>query len=397
MNVSRCRTSAAALSVALAWARVASAEPPIWEDRSRLVLAFADEDAVALSFETLGLSFPFAGCVYEHASTLWISPRGFVSFDGVADRGCCDPSAERLVTDPFPRIAPSWTSAAASSVAVGWFDEGGSPDSERIAITWRDRASRSLAQLQLFSSGAIVFAYPNLGSRVLPSEILIGVSPGGGASDPGSTDFATAMPLSTGALPTIYERMPAGAVFDLSDTNVVLEPEGRGGFHVADVECGRGTVGAGAGRIRDVLTVNGDGGLPVTRRVDVAADEPMTLALGDPASPRARYVLWMWIVPDFHPTELRVRGERIGCLVNPSPLNAGQPQPLRSLLGRDVPAAAIGGSSSAHGPARAPFVEVRAAGVRLPWFVLQGVIDDPGAANGLGVSVTNAVVVRRNE
>ncbi|MBI1850673.1 MAG: hypothetical protein HYR85_10055 [Planctomycetes bacterium] len=378
---------------------VARAEPPIWESRSQITLEFVNGDPVEVSFESLGLSFPFGGCTYQHGSSMWISPRGFVTLDGNGERECCDPTPAHLVTDPFPRIAPLWSTAFASAATIGRFDEGGPADSDRIAITWRvgaEPSGRAIAQLELFSSGAIVFGYENLDAGEFAADVLIGLSPGGGSFDPESTDYSAVMPFSSGAQPTVYEFMPSAgrSAFDLSDANLVFEPNGRGGFHVADVECGRGTVNAGAGSIRDVLFVNGSSGLPVSRRVTAAGDAPLVLTLRHPSGPPAHYVLWMWATAGFHPAELRVGDDRIGCLANPSPLNAGEPQPLRCLAGRGVPAAASRNVPRLEGPEFAPLRVTFGGGAPRPTrFIVQGVIQDPGASNTLGFSVTNAVQV----
>jgi hypothetical protein len=63
---------------------------------------------------------------------------------------------------------------------------------------------------------------------------LIGVSPGGGAADPGSTDFTAAIPFNSGSDPTIYEFFPdAGPpLVDVDNTNIVFTPNGSGGFAI---------------------------------------------------------------------------------------------------------------------------------------------------------------------
>jgi hypothetical protein len=159
---------------------------------------------------------------------------------------------------------------------------------------------------------------------------------------------------------------------------------------------GGGAVDLGSGSPADVLFVNfSSGGLFGT--VSVPVGSPLTFSLVDaPAGPtRTSYVLWVWPgFPDLG-SNLGIEGELLGRTVNPTPFHASQGrQPILCLVGANVPGAACAGVISRSGPARVPWT-IRRPGLSRPAvFTLQGVVRDNGAANALGASVTNAVVLR---
>ncbi|MBI3844559.1 MAG: hypothetical protein HY292_07940 [Planctomycetes bacterium] len=164
------------------------------------------------------------------------------------------------------------------------------------------------------------------------------------------------------------------------------------------IECLAGTVGTGAGPAADVLFVNGSAGDPVTRVVDVALSAPITVALSAaPGGPNpAHYVAYRWQGPPSNSTVLVVGGQTLGCTANPTPLNPGlTPQPFRCLRGAGVPASICGSVTEFSGaPARAPWTRTRPQGfASTVTFTLQGILEDGAAANSLGYSVTNAVVI----
>jgi hypothetical protein len=155
--------------------------------------------------------------------------------------------------------------------------------------------------------------------------------------------------------------------------------------------CEDGTVNSGVGAVRDVLFVNDQ-----PRLASVAIGEPVTLALdAPPAGPSApRFGLFVWLGCAWHPTDFTANGSVLGCTVNPTPKNpALHPQPFRCMLG-GLPAALCGNVQALPGPARAPFASRRSAGFpHVLDLTIQAVIEDAGAANSAGYSVTNAVIL----
>ncbi|MBI1851028.1 MAG: hypothetical protein HYR85_11860, partial [Planctomycetes bacterium] len=382
--------------------------PPIWEPNYGAPLALTDDSTFDTTFGFLNsFSFPFAGTTYSGAAILSIASNGFVSLGGSNGNGCCNGLPSDLVNQ-FPRIAPLWVDlnpSVAGQVYLNVFNDWGTPDADRIVITWDtvffSTREAAVAQLQMLSNGTIVFGYKCSNVGNLNRDVLIGVSPGNGVADPGSTTYRTSIPFSTGAQPTIYQFYPGASgpiAIDFDQTNIVFEPLTTGGFHVAHEECGRGTVNAGAGTITDVLRLNGSIGSPISRVVDVAQNNAISVSLSTaPNGPvvNSRYVLWAWPGSTIHPTELTSGGQRLGCLVNPSPLNVGRmPQPFRCLMASGMPAAVCQNVTTLNSPHFAPFTVVKPTGFNHPIRVLlQAVLRDSRAANTLGYSVTNAITL----
>lgn len=160
-------------------------------------------------------------------------------------------------------------------------------------------------------------------------------------------------------------------------------------------DCGAGRVNLASGSAQEVLQVDGDPGVPGCREVNVSVGVGFTFSCdasnGGPAA--GRYILWGWVGQPQTPTEVTGGGNSVGCLANPIPLTGGSPQPFRCLNG-GMPLALCGPVPSVPAPSRVPFSVVRAAGIGVPLTVtLQGIVEDDGAANPLGFSTTNMVVL----
>jgi hypothetical protein len=146
----------------------------------------------------------------------------------------------------------------------------------------------------------------------------------------------------------------------------------------------------------DVLFVNGtSGGSNRTVTVDPGMDITVTLDSSDPMGCpiSGTYVLWVWPGLPQSPADLVV-GDRIGCLVNPTPLQLGSPQPIRCLRGQGVPNAVCRNVQEVNAPALAPWSVTKRGGFINPiTLTLQGVVRDPRATNPVGFSITNAVTL----
>jgi hypothetical protein len=241
------------LALALGLASAAAlAQPAIWEAEFGTTLpgqALDNADNLTVNLSFGSLAFPFAGAVYTGADVLNISSNGFLSLGGNNGAGCCDGDPAALVGGTFPRIAPFWTDlnpgpGGGGDVYLNTFNDDADPEIDRLVITFvsgfRDCANNACsmqAQVQLLEDGTIIFGYNGIDQTPSQdSDILVGVSPGGGLMDPGPTDFSTSLPLASGAQPTVYQlfaSVPPPA-FDLDDTNLVFTPNGMGGFDVDD-------------------------------------------------------------------------------------------------------------------------------------------------------------------
>jgi hypothetical protein len=113
----------------------------------------------------------------------------------------------------------------------------------RAVVTWNQvqefaRASNNTFQMQLLSNGQIIFVYNT--ADVIRHGILVGVSPGGGASDPGPVHFTSlTTPLNTGTQGTVYETFDNGSSvpvnpFNLAGRSITFTPNGQGGWLVVD-------------------------------------------------------------------------------------------------------------------------------------------------------------------
>ncbi len=130
--------------------------------------------------------------------------------------------------------------------------------------------------------------------------------------------------------------------------------------------------------------------------VVVGVGDPVTVQMDAPtAGPvQAKYVLWVWPVGPTAPTFLNVGQTVLGYLANPVPLTGGGPQPFRCVRG-GLPNVVCSGVTQVNGPALAPWSLTKNSGIAQPvTFTLQGLIEDQGANNQFGFSVTNAIVLK---
>ncbi|MBI1849622.1 MAG: DUF3466 family protein [Planctomycetes bacterium] len=157
-----------------------------------------------------------------------------------------------------------------------------------------------------------------------------------------------------------------------------------------------GNVNAAAGLVSDVLALNGSTGTPIERRVEVAPSTALRLSmLAPPSNPGgpAPFVLYAWLGEPSATTARRLpRG--LGYSSLPTPLSAGEPQPL-GIANNVGHAARLGVENWPHAPtSAAPVVVLRLSrGLRqTATFYVQGIVIDAAAPNGLA-AVTNGIVV----
>jgi hypothetical protein len=239
------------LGIAIVHTAAVFAQPPVWEEQTGATLPGQaldniDNGTVNLTFGSM--SFPFAGRTYTGNDILNISSNGFISLGGDNGAGCCDGDPTVLVQGDFARIAPFWTDLNPRGVGGGGdifiktFNDDNDPAIDRIVITFAtgfsdcaNNACSALVQVQLLEDGTIIFGYNGIVQTVSQtSDILIGLSPGNGAADPGNTVFSTDVPFDSAMEPTIYQLFSPPQDFDLDNTNLVFTPNGMGGFNVDD-------------------------------------------------------------------------------------------------------------------------------------------------------------------
>jgi hypothetical protein len=236
-------------SVALmAVAPAAMAAPSIWESDFGSVIVTGDDLSTT---GNLGFAFPFLGSSY---SSFEASTNGFLSFGGLNGSDCCNGNVTEFLSE-------------SARIAANWFDVVGpvylnTAVAGRAVFTWDgyefSTPSKTLTfQAQLFENGNITFGYTGQNFDA-DHDILIGVTGGNGAADPGSTNFAGLANYSTGSVGTIYQfiQRPGGGgggggggegcetdcpdvasalnigVPGLQDANIFLRPNGQGGWFV---------------------------------------------------------------------------------------------------------------------------------------------------------------------
>jgi hypothetical protein len=225
------------------------------------------------------MSFPFDGITYTGTigptSILAISSNGFISLGGDNGTGCigsdCSGDPQQLTgLFLYPTLAPLWTDlepglGGGGDIYYNAFDDDADPAIDRIVITFatgfRDcvfAECSALAQLQLLGqgnkyfkdSGTIIFGYNGIvQTNSQLSSILVGVSPGNNAADPGSTNLNAKSSFNTGIESTVYELFVASSPppIDLDGGNVVFEPNGLGGFVVSTPATDAVGIGGGGG------------------------------------------------------------------------------------------------------------------------------------------------------
>lgn len=161
-------------------------------------------------------------------------------------------------------------------------------------------------------------------------------------------------------------------------------------------ECLRGNVNAGSGVITDVLFINGESG-GTDRTVIASVGSPLTVALSNaPRGPvPARYALWIWADSTLSPMTLDIGSSEVGILVNPTPMQPfAKPQPLKCLSG-GLPSVFCTGLHQLRGaPGTVPWSLTRVRGLERPiTLMLQGVVEDTGAASTDSFSVTNCAIL----
>jgi hypothetical protein len=270
------RYAALALGAAIAYSGALRAQPPVWETRigatvTGQALDDVNDGTVNLTFGSM--SFPFAGKTYTGTtganSVLNISSNGFISLGGDNGTGCfngsCSGDLQQLLAFPFPAIAPFWTdlnpdgAAGGGDVFYNAFNDDSDPEIDRIVITFMtgfadcaNDACSALVQVQLLGAGnryglpagTIIFGYNGIVQTASQqSNILVGLSPGNNAADPGNTEFLNSfntlpLPFSSGT--TIYQLFSATAApasppsFDLDNTNIVFTPNGANNLDVSN-------------------------------------------------------------------------------------------------------------------------------------------------------------------
>jgi Tol biopolymer transport system component len=347
-----------------------------------------EPDAVATFLVSLGSSGDRGNRSSGFATQSGVSMSAdgrFVAFESLASNLTLDdPSTNG---DVFLRDRAIGTTVRVSvpSSGVKWFGDSLSPsisaDGRHVAFT------NSLALVPDQTTQDVFVCDCVTGITTLVSCNAAGVEANGPCHAPSISADGSVVAFDSGASNLV------------PDTNRVID------VFVRDRRpCAAGGVNALAGPIADVLSVNGSAG-GETRIVIANSGPPLELALnaspsgpGAPGLPLARYVVWVWRSWPSGGSDVRIGSRSLGCTVDPtprSPLLA--PHPFVCLRSTDMPDVLVGSVRTLPSPARAPFTVTRPGGftrVRGFVFTLQGIIEDAGARDPSGFSLTNAVILR---
>lgn len=216
------------------------AQPAIWETDFGTALGLSDDSTADVPLGDF--SFPFQGTTYTGTDFVNVSSNGFLSINGDNGDDCCSGDIATLLNDSFGRIAVFWADLNPGDLGdafVNTFDDNSDTITDRLVITWDteffDNSEPITVQAQLFEDGVIVLGYNEYVLAGFDDDTLVGVSPAGGASDPGSSDFTTDIPFDTASEPTAYEFWTGDPPpVDIDQTNIVFTPNGQGGWEVSN-------------------------------------------------------------------------------------------------------------------------------------------------------------------
>jgi hypothetical protein len=195
----------------------------------------------------LGFTFPFSANGQNY-NLIEISSNGFIYLIDPANTGahsslCCNGNVGSLLASPVPMIAAFWTdlfptefvdpnTGAISGTGTVTF----TPLGNRAVVGWNNVSEccnsngGTTVTAQLLQNGQIIFTYSSI--NILGHTTLVGVSPGGSASDPGPTVFSS-LDSPTGRPGTVYQVFSPGT-FDLVGHVLMFTPNGNGGWLVVD-------------------------------------------------------------------------------------------------------------------------------------------------------------------
>ncbi|MGE0145021.1 MAG: hypothetical protein AB7T19_17190 [Planctomycetota bacterium] len=200
----------------------AQTSPPCFESNFGTNLGLSDDDiAIGLN---LGFTFPFAGI---STTAIDVASNGsiWVTTDPNHGSRYCDGDVFSLLNDG-PSINPLWMDLDPSSGGSVWFNA--LPG--RAVITWDNVPEYGgvlgmTFQVQLLADGTITFFWDQNCDAAFHVAV-VGVSPGGGVTDPGASDLSASPILSQST--TLYEEFDAlfGTPLDLQGMSLQLTPTG---------------------------------------------------------------------------------------------------------------------------------------------------------------------------
>ena len=161
----------------------------------------------------LGFSFPFNGSSY---TSVFVNSNGNLTF-GSGDTDFSETITELL--NDQPRIAPLWDDLTPNAGGLVLLNR----DADSVTVEFREvpeflATTGNTFRVTLFSDGRVEVVY----GAITATDGIAGVSPGGGAADPGGTNLSGGGPFS--ATGVTYELFNAGNPNDLDFLNLNYNP-----------------------------------------------------------------------------------------------------------------------------------------------------------------------------
>jgi hypothetical protein len=178
----------------------------------------------------LALGFPFTFPGGQTSGDIEVDSNGRILIPGT-DTTDLSPSVSELLTETWPVLAPFWTDLnPASGGDVRFNVATGVPTVTWVGVPQYATSTAHTFQVQLYPGNAFRFSYLDTASfDPTADSLLVGISGGNGAPDPGETDFSAALPISTAAGTVAYEFFDGGLgeVPDFTDAPFSLGATGR--------------------------------------------------------------------------------------------------------------------------------------------------------------------------
>src|SRR5713226_6595182 len=187
--------------------------PPIWETNFGSPVTFApnaDDGTVVINF---GFAFPFLGNTYTSGS---LSSNGFLWLNPAITDAQFDGNVTSFLAGD-PRIAGGWNDLDARTTGSVNFNTFGG---NRAVITFQgvpefNTTAPYTFQMQLLATGRIVFGYNVFPTPAAFDNILMGVTPGKNAADPGSSNLLNGTPFTSSG-GTVYQFIPFTGIESLA-------------------------------------------------------------------------------------------------------------------------------------------------------------------------------------
>lgn len=205
-------------------AGLASAAPIGWNTDYGQPLGLLTGQDDAQQSAALNFAFPLGGASY---STAWVSTNGYLNLGAIANNSS-SASLAGLLQSTAPVIAPFYADLDLLDQGTVHFRQlaNGALFTWNQVGSYANPSSAFTFQVELNANGQITFRYDGLANAAaLGSPLLVGLSAGNGASDPGNRNLL--QPFTAGGS-TVYQFFGQGAGNGLDNNTIVFTPAGRG-------------------------------------------------------------------------------------------------------------------------------------------------------------------------